>query len=61
MLVRKEYKITFGSKRFWFYGFYDLKFRTCDDDFLSQQEKQLLSGDGWAEFDMILHGEPLCN
>ena len=41
------------------YSFYDLQFRIYDDGFRSQQKIQLLSGDGWAVFEVLLHGEPL--
>ena len=39
------------------YGFYDSKFQICDDGFRSQQENKLLSGDVWAVFELLLHGE----
>jgi hypothetical protein len=48
-----------GSKTFWVYGFYGLRFWTCNEDFRSQQEKKLLSGDNRAVFERVLHGEPL--
>jgi len=43
-------------KRSLLHRFNELKFRTCDDGFRSQQKKRLLSGDGWAVFERVLHG-----
>ena len=40
------------------YGYYDLKFWACDEDFRSQQEKQRLSGAGRAVFERVIHREP---
>ncbi len=45
----------------WVYGFYDLKFWICDEDFAPNRTKRLLSGAGRAVFEVILHGEPQGN
>jgi len=35
--------------------FYDLKFRIYDEGFPPNRTKRLLSGDGWAVFEVMLH------
>ena len=41
--------------------FYDSKFRIYDEDFPPNRTKRLLSGDGWAIFEVMLHwGASMC-
>ena len=57
--IQKTTKITCVSKcGSWVYGFYNLSFWACDEDFAPDRTKRLLSGDGRAVFERVLHGEP---
>jgi len=50
----EKFTILPGTTRFT--RFYDSRFRNCDESFRSRQEKLLLSGDGRAVFEVMLHG-----